>query len=81
MLLCLFRSTRGFVPTYFIHGLYASNAGVSKIKNDRKCFTIYKHSFISCGKYKPESRDGDIGIHRSNYYFAPSCRFENPVAH
>ncbi|MDZ4752302.1 MAG: hypothetical protein SGI87_11850 [Flavobacteriales bacterium] len=29
----------------------------------------------------PESRVGDIGIHRSNYYFAPSCRFENPAAH
>jgi|GEM_PF-923610 len=31
--------------------------------------------------YYPESRDGDIGIHRSNYYFAPSCRLENPAAH
>jgi len=32
-------------------------------------------------KNKPESRDGDIGIHNSNYYLVPSCRFENPAAH
>jgi len=37
--------------------------------------------FIVLNWYYPESRDGDIGIHRSNYYFVPSCRFENPAAH
>jgi len=51
---------------------------VHKMENSE--FMLTHAGFVSA-KHKPESRDGDIGTHRLNYYFVPSCRFENPAAH
>jgi|GEM_PF-1756768 len=56
--------------------IYCSTNPLGYQALSRFLFLMYEYTPSN----NPESRDGDIGIHRSNYYFVPSCRFENLAA-